>query len=38
MVDGDRQGWMMIVLMGRAADDGDEADEAADSDEADDIE
>jgi hypothetical protein len=32
MVDGDRQGWMMIVLMGRAEDDGDEADEAADSD------
>jgi hypothetical protein len=27
MVDGDRRGWMMIVLMGRVEDDSDEVDE-----------
>jgi nitric oxide reductase activation protein len=35
MVAGDRQGWMMIVLMGRVEDDSDEADEAAEADEGD---
>jgi len=35
MVAGDRQGWMMIVLMGRVEDDSDEVDEAAEADEGD---
>ena len=35
MVAGDRQGWMMTVLMGRVEDDSDEADEAAEADEGD---
>jgi hypothetical protein len=35
-VDGDRRGWMMIVLMGRAEDDSDDADEVDEADEGDD--
>jgi hypothetical protein len=35
MVDGDRRGWMMTVMMGRVEDDSDEVDEAAEADEAD---